>query len=169
MRILQQAFRLYVEPDAFERTIAFYERAQAMTCERRVKIAETGIEAAKVGGFLIFAGSREKLMPVQHVVGIFYVDSLMSSLPGSVRAEQRFGRSPFRDWRQKPHRKKSGWPRHRVLRGSQSGVIVGMCGYQSSLRALSGDRAVPGFRRSQGSHPLASVEPNRATGALFRP
>jgi len=47
-----------------------------MTCERRVKIAETGIEAAKVGGFLICAGSREKLAPVQHVVGIFYVDSL---------------------------------------------------------------------------------------------
>ncbi|MFB6451318.1 VOC family protein [Bradyrhizobium tunisiense] len=76
MRILQQAFRLYVEPDSFEATIAFYEQAQGTKCERRVKIAETGIEAAKVGGFLIFAGSREKLLPVRHVNGIFYVDSL---------------------------------------------------------------------------------------------
>ncbi|WLA79505.1 VOC family protein [Bradyrhizobium elkanii] len=76
MRILQQAFRLYVDPGAFETTIAFYEQAQGIKCERRVKIAETGIEAAKIGGFLIFAGTREKLSPVQHVDGIFYVDSL---------------------------------------------------------------------------------------------
>jgi predicted enzyme related to lactoylglutathione lyase len=76
MKILQSAFRLYVSPESFERTIAFYERFQNQPCERRMHIAETGIDAAKVGGFLIFAGSPETLAPVRHVDAIFYVDSL---------------------------------------------------------------------------------------------
>jgi hypothetical protein len=52
-----------------------------MKCERRVKIAETGIEAAKVGGFLILSGSREKLAPVRHVSALFYVDGLDDFVP----------------------------------------------------------------------------------------
>ncbi len=76
MKILQSAFRLYANPEAFEKAISFYERLQNQHCERRVHIAETGVVAAKVGGFLIFAGSAEVLAPVRHVDAIFYVDLL---------------------------------------------------------------------------------------------
>lgn len=81
MRILQHAFRTYVEPDMLDQTIAFYEQAQGMTCERRVKIVEIGIEAAKVGGFLIFSGTNEQLASARHVSAIFYVDSLGAFIP----------------------------------------------------------------------------------------
>ena len=37
--------------------------------------------AAKVGGFLIFAGPPEVLAPVRHVSAIFYVDSLDEFVP----------------------------------------------------------------------------------------
>jgi predicted enzyme related to lactoylglutathione lyase len=76
MKILQSVFRLYVSHEAFEKTISFYERLQDQRCERRVHIAETGVTAAKVGGFLIFAGGDDVLAPVRHVDAIFYVDSL---------------------------------------------------------------------------------------------
>jgi predicted enzyme related to lactoylglutathione lyase len=76
MRILQHAFRIYVDACALDATIAFYAQAQGMKCERRITIAETGVEAAKVGGVLILSGSQEKLAPVRHVDAIFYVDSL---------------------------------------------------------------------------------------------
>lgn len=41
-----------------------------------MKIPETGVEAAKVGGFLIRAGDKAHLDPVRHVDVIFYVDAL---------------------------------------------------------------------------------------------
>lgn len=81
MRILQHAFRTYVEPGMLDKTIGFYEQAQGMTCERRVKIVETGVEAAKVGGFLILAGTDEQLAPARHVHAIFYVDALDAFIP----------------------------------------------------------------------------------------
>lgn len=81
MRILQHCFRVYVETDALENAIAFYEQAQDMKCERRVKIVETGVEAAKIGGFLVLSGSAEKLAPIRHVEALFYVDSLDAFVP----------------------------------------------------------------------------------------
>lgn len=81
MRILQQAFRIYVDTDALDATVAFYEQAQGMKCERRVIIVETGVVAAKVGGFLILSGRRENLAPVRDVYAIFYVDLLDAFVP----------------------------------------------------------------------------------------
>ena len=37
---------------------------------------ETGVDGAKVGGFLIVAGDEARLEPVRHVDAIFYLDSL---------------------------------------------------------------------------------------------
>ena len=76
MRILEQCFRIYTEADHFERMVAFYEGLQGVPCARRVKIAETGVEAAKIGGILLFGGSKDALDPVRHVDAIFYLDSL---------------------------------------------------------------------------------------------
>ena len=76
MRILQKCFRVYAEADGLEASIKFYEGLQGVSCERRISIAETGIEAAKVGGFLILAGDKEKLKAVSNVDGVFYLDSL---------------------------------------------------------------------------------------------
>ena len=76
MQILQQAFRVYVEIAELESCIKFYEKIQATHCERRVRIAETGIEAAKIGGVLILAGDSNDLDRVKFVHGIYYIDSL---------------------------------------------------------------------------------------------
>jgi predicted enzyme related to lactoylglutathione lyase len=81
MQVLQHAFRLYVARDKFEQAIAFYERIQARSCERRVNIPETAIDAAKVGGFLIFTGAPESLARVHDVTAILYVDSLDTFVP----------------------------------------------------------------------------------------
>jgi predicted enzyme related to lactoylglutathione lyase len=76
MRILQQAFRVYCTPEDLDSAIAFYEEAQRTQCERRVEIRETGVTAAKVGGFLILSASEDQLAPMRQVHAIFYVDSL---------------------------------------------------------------------------------------------
>lgn len=76
MQILQQAFRVYVEIPELESCVRFYEQIQGIRCERRVRIPETEIEAAKVGGVLILAGNPKHLDRVKFVHGIYYVDSL---------------------------------------------------------------------------------------------
>jgi predicted enzyme related to lactoylglutathione lyase len=76
MRILQQAFRVYTDSNGLEKCIRFYEEVQGIKCERRVRIPETNVEAAKVGGFLILAGDQEHIEAVRYVNAIFYVDSL---------------------------------------------------------------------------------------------
>ena len=81
MQVLQHAFRLTVASDKFEQAIAFYERIQGIRCERRVNIPETGISAAKVGGFLIFTGDPGSLARVRDVNAIFYVDSIDAFVP----------------------------------------------------------------------------------------
>ncbi|MBV8793688.1 MAG: VOC family protein [Hyphomicrobiales bacterium] len=81
MQVLQHVFRLYVALDKFEQAIAFYEWIQGLSCERRVHIPETGMDAAKVGGFLIFTGAPQSLARVRDVNAIFYVDSLAAFVP----------------------------------------------------------------------------------------
>ncbi len=74
MRVIEKCFRVYTQDIAA--AIGFYEALQGITCELRVKIPETQVEAAKVGGFLILAGDKARLDPVRHVDAIFYVDCL---------------------------------------------------------------------------------------------
>jgi alcohol dehydrogenase len=76
MRIQQQAFRVYTDKEHFEEVIRFYEGLQDVACERRLRIPETGVEAAKVGGFLLLAGDSKQLDAVRQVGAIFYLDSL---------------------------------------------------------------------------------------------
>jgi hypothetical protein len=71
VRILQTCFRVYADLDELEARIAFYEGLQGLACERRVSIPEVGIEAAKVGAFLILAGAPERLEAVGHVAAVF--------------------------------------------------------------------------------------------------
>jgi alcohol dehydrogenase len=76
MHIWQRSFRVYTKPENFEEVIQFYEELQGVVCERRVRISETGVEAAKVGGFLVLSGNSEQLDAVRNVQGILYLDSL---------------------------------------------------------------------------------------------
>ena len=76
MRIEEKAFRVYADKAHFDEAIGFYEALQGVTCERRVTIPETRVEAAKVGGFLVLGGDRQHLDAVRHVGAIFYLDSL---------------------------------------------------------------------------------------------
>ena len=124
MRILQQAFRIYVDTDALDATVAFYEQAQGMKCERRVMIVETGVVAAKVGGFLILSGRRENLAPVRDVYAIFYVDSLDAFVPWlrDKGAEISCGAACCHR-RSESDGSKSGWPRCRIFRGDALTLI----------------------------------------------
>jgi hypothetical protein len=88
VKILEFVFRLYVNHQAFERTISFYERLQNQRCERRVHITETGVTAAKVEGFLIFAGRAKVLAPVRDVGAIVYVVSFDEFGGGCLRTAQ---------------------------------------------------------------------------------
>jgi hypothetical protein len=81
MRIVNQAFRLYVEPGQLESTIAFYESIQGKPCERRIVIAEAGIEVAVVGGFILLAGNAQALTPVRDAQAVLMVDSLDEFAP----------------------------------------------------------------------------------------
>lgn len=76
MRILEHGFRVYADKEHFDEVVRFYEGLQGIACERRVWIAERGVEVAKIGGFLVFGGDKDKLDVVRHVGAIFYVDSL---------------------------------------------------------------------------------------------
>jgi hypothetical protein len=64
------------EEGTFRGGIRFYEGLQDVACERRVKVPETGVEAAKVGGFLLLAGNKEQIDAMRQVGAIFYLDSL---------------------------------------------------------------------------------------------
>ena len=76
LTVLQQCFRVYADTSELEASIRFYETLQGVKCERRVKIPETGTDAAKVGGFLILASDKKRLDAVRYVNAIFYLDSL---------------------------------------------------------------------------------------------
>ena len=76
MRIQEQALRVYTDNEHFEQAIRFYEGLQGTACERRVRIPETDVEAAKVGGFLLLAGDAKQLDAVRQVGAVFYLDSL---------------------------------------------------------------------------------------------
>ena len=85
MKILQSVFRIYVGHEDIEKAVSFYERLQNQRCERRVYIAETGVTAAKVGGFLIFAGGDEVLAPVRHVTRTSFTSIRSTNSSGGYR------------------------------------------------------------------------------------
>ncbi|MFM0039166.1 VOC family protein [Paraburkholderia strydomiana] len=81
MQILHKAFRLYVMPQALERTVAFYEAVLGQSCERRIRLDSVGIEIAVIGAVIVLAGSPEALAPVRDAQAVFIVDALDEFLP----------------------------------------------------------------------------------------
>src|ERR1700760_1758336 len=79
MRVLQQAIRIYTERNQWETAIQFYEVLLGVQCERRVHIAETNVDAAKVGSVLILGADQETLEKLRVVNAVYYVDSLDES------------------------------------------------------------------------------------------
>ena len=79
MRVLQQAIRIYTERSQWETAIQFYEVLLGVQCERRVHIAETNVDAAKVGGVLILGADQETLEKLRLVNAVYYVDLLDES------------------------------------------------------------------------------------------
>jgi predicted enzyme related to lactoylglutathione lyase len=76
MQILNHAFRLYIQPDQLNPTIAFYEQLQSTACERRLSFDDLGIEVAIVGRFILLAGSDQSLAPVRDAQAVLMVDGL---------------------------------------------------------------------------------------------
>jgi hypothetical protein len=90
MQVLQHAFRLYVAHDKFEQAIAFYERIQGVRYERRVNIPETGINAAKIGGFLIFTGASRACRASEKSTRSSMLIPSTRPFRGSPKTEPRF-------------------------------------------------------------------------------
>lgn len=58
MRLIQHAFRLYLEPDRLDDTIAFYEGLQGIACGLRIALPQQGIDVAVVGAFVLLAAAN---------------------------------------------------------------------------------------------------------------
>ncbi|AOK37809.1 VOC family protein [Burkholderia cenocepacia] len=76
MRILNHAYRLYVEPNKLEAVISFYEKFQSITCGPRFVVSQAGLEVAVVGRFILLSGEPAALEPVRHVQAVLTVDAL---------------------------------------------------------------------------------------------
>lgn len=76
MRILKKSFRRHVESSCLEETVTFYERLEGVTCERRIRIEQAGIDIALVGDFIILAGPEAVISQLRGVQATFTVDSL---------------------------------------------------------------------------------------------
>lgn len=76
MRLIQHAFRLYLEPDRLDDTIAFYEGLQGIACGLRIALPQQGIDVAVVGAFVLLAGSEHALAAVRDAQAVLTVDSL---------------------------------------------------------------------------------------------
>lgn len=76
MRIIDMALRPYTRPEVLEETIAFYEAAQGIACERRFENREKRLSGARVGHVLILAGIDAAIASLRDVSAVFYVDDL---------------------------------------------------------------------------------------------
>lgn len=74
MKVKKVLTRIYVND--MERPLAFYEELFGITCERRFKFIEVGLELAQVGDVLLLAGSDESLQPFRDTKMTLLVDSL---------------------------------------------------------------------------------------------
>jgi len=55
MRILNHAFRIYIDPSQLGNTVTFYEELQGKPCDRRLSFPQLGI--AVVGAFSALGGT----------------------------------------------------------------------------------------------------------------
>jgi predicted enzyme related to lactoylglutathione lyase len=86
MKLLHHAFRLYVDPAIFDRTIAFYETLQGISCERRIPFPHLGIDVAVVGAFIVLAGTEEALSGFREAGSLLVVDDLDATLHWAMAA-----------------------------------------------------------------------------------
>jgi predicted enzyme related to lactoylglutathione lyase len=84
MKLIHHAFRLHVDRTRLEATVAFYEQLQGITCERRIPMAELGIEVAVVGAFIVLGGSEAALEPFRSARALLVVDELDEALEWAV-------------------------------------------------------------------------------------
>lgn len=80
MKLLHHAFRLYVEPDSLEASVAFYEQLQGLPCERRIPFPALGIDVAVCGAFIVLAGTCEALQPFRSAGALLVVDDLDATI-----------------------------------------------------------------------------------------
>jgi len=74
MKIANVLTRIFLDPNALEETISFYENIFGEKYRLRLKYA--GVEIVSVGKVLLTAGSEEALKPYREMRTIFVVDSL---------------------------------------------------------------------------------------------
>lgn len=74
MEVRQILARLYVE--RMDEAIVFYEDVLATNCEMRFALPGSKVEVARIGGLLLFSGSKKALQPFRNTQATFEVDSL---------------------------------------------------------------------------------------------
>lgn len=73
MKVIRNLTRIYLAPEAMDKTLAFYE---SVFGECRFRIQYEGLDLASVGPFFLCAGSNEALEPYREMRTILIVDSL---------------------------------------------------------------------------------------------
>ncbi len=76
MKVLNVSSRVYLQPDALDSAIAFYENLFNQTCRLRFSYSAAGLEIASIGHILLVAGSVENLEPFRKAHATFLVDNL---------------------------------------------------------------------------------------------
>lgn len=80
MKFIHHAFRLYVDREHLDATVAFYEQLQGIKSERRISLTELGIEVEVVGAFIVLGGSDEALEPFRSATALLVVEDLDETL-----------------------------------------------------------------------------------------
>ena len=93
MEILRSLTRIYLAPEAMDKTLAFYEDIFG---PRRFRIQYAGLELASVGPFFLCAGSDEALEPYRDTGTILIVDSLTDFEEKLVKSEAEILSEPMK-------------------------------------------------------------------------
>lgn len=78
MKIYSVLTRIFLEPSQLSETVSFYEELLGEKCELRFKYPEKGLELARIGTFLLIAGSVDQVKPFENTRVTVLVDSIES-------------------------------------------------------------------------------------------
>jgi predicted enzyme related to lactoylglutathione lyase len=87
---------VFLEPDALDGAIAFYEGFQGVKADMRLPLPDIGLEVAVVGGFSLIAGTEEAREPASALRAIITVADADVAHRGLVAAGVEILQAPFR-------------------------------------------------------------------------
>ncbi|TCS60952.1 VOC family protein [Varunaivibrio sulfuroxidans] len=76
MKVRGVLTRIFLEPSRLNETVSFYEDLLGEKCALRFEYPEKGLELARIGTFLLIAGSADRVRPFENTRVTFLVDSM---------------------------------------------------------------------------------------------